>query len=216
MLNNLRHTAAVIVGANVAGFSITALLNTHKITDLFGVGSFVLATAFLSAKQLQLSLLDRSKLLDNRLFWINAGVILWGSRLALFLFNRILLIEEDHRLKKFFPVAGEGWLDSKRSNFPVNLAAFWSIQAAWGCICMLPVTFVNSIDLTKTPLLSLSNTAETISEGLGSRINVPASLRPFLTTLGLTLAWAPIIGIVAGRLYATRIQPSPLPLHHLL
>lgn len=37
---------------------------------------------------------------------------------------------EDQRLARFFPAKDEGWLDSARSLFPVNLAAFWTIQAS--------------------------------------------------------------------------------------
>lgn len=35
---------------------------------------------------------------------------------------------EDERLAAFFPEKGEGWLDSGKSMFPVNLAGFWTIQ----------------------------------------------------------------------------------------
>lgn len=35
---------------------------------------------------------------------------------------------EDERLALFFPDKDEGWLDTSRSFFPVNLAGFWTIQ----------------------------------------------------------------------------------------
>lgn len=38
---------------------------------------------------------------------------------------------EDERLANFFPSKEEGWLDSGRSFFPVNLAGFWTIQVRW-------------------------------------------------------------------------------------
>lgn len=46
------------------------------------------------------------------------GMILYGDCLS----------GEDERLAPFFPNKDEGWLDTSRSFFPVNLAGFWTIQ----------------------------------------------------------------------------------------
>ncbi|CAM9193513.1 unnamed protein product [Discosporangium mesarthrocarpum] len=49
----------------------------------------------------------------------------------------------DERFRNFFPEEGEGWLDAKRSFFPINLAGFWTIQAMWAWAVSLPVTMAN-------------------------------------------------------------------------
>ena len=35
---------------------------------------------------------------------------------------------EDERLSPYFPDKDEGWLDKRRSLFPVSLAGFWTVQ----------------------------------------------------------------------------------------
>lgn len=196
-LQTLKQTALVVGGANAVGFAITAAFKTHQITDLVGVGSFVLATINLSRHQLQGNPeLVLAQLLKNRLFWINAGVMIWGSRLASFLFKRILLIKEDYRLKKFFPQHGEGWFDAKKSNFPLNLAFFWSIQSAWGIICMLPVSIANSLPWQTSAALSLS-TANSVVSSIAAKL--PVIARPFAQAAASALPWLPVAGIVAGK-----------------
>eukprot|EP01031_Cornospumella_fuschlensis_P046653 gene46653-57137_t len=197
-IQSLQQTAIVVGGANAVGFAITAAFRTHQITDLVGVGSFVLATINLSRNQMHGSSdIVLGNLLRNRLFWINAGVMIWGSRLASFLFNRILLIKEDYRLKKFFPQHGEGWFDKKRSNFPVNLAFFWSIQSAWGIICMLPVSLANSLPWKSSAALSLSSvaTSQTVSNMLAK---LPVATKPAALAAVSALSWLPVAGLAAG------------------
>jgi steroid 5-alpha reductase family enzyme len=106
---------------------------------------------------------------DNaRVFLVNAGVVLWGSRLSTYLFHRVLKLGEDKRLHKFYRDKDEPYLDSKRSNFPLNLASFWVIQAAWGYVCMLPVTLLNSIP---------ANTGTAVASKLSLKWKGPISLR---------------------------------------
>jgi hypothetical protein len=48
----IKHTALVIGSSNLVGFGLTTVFETHKLTDLVGVGSFVLATASLAATEI--------------------------------------------------------------------------------------------------------------------------------------------------------------------
>jgi steroid 5-alpha reductase family enzyme len=151
VVTNLRHVGAVIGGCNAIGFLISAVFETHKITDLVGVGSFVAAAMSLTFRNAALvGGLGRQKVLsltvDNaRVFLVNAGVVLWGTRLSTYLFHRVLKLGEDTRLHAFYREKGESYLELKRSFYPVKLASFWTIQALWGYICMLPVTLLNSV-----------------------------------------------------------------------
>eukprot|EP01041_Mallomonas_annulata_P014942 gene14942-31730_t len=139
IVQNLKHVSAVIGACNLAGFTATALFETHKITDLVGVGAFVAATVSLQSRY------GRNPLTNLRLTLINGAVIAWGARLSGFLFYRVLKLGDDKRLESFFKAPGEGFLDSSKSFFPLKLASFWAIQSAWGIVCMLPVTLVNSL-----------------------------------------------------------------------
>lgn len=188
-ITNLRETALIVGGANLLGFSLTALTSTHKLTDLVGVGSFVLATARLTAQHpfLANGLTRESlgKVLNNRVLLVNALVMLWGSRLASYLFYRVNTVGEDHRLRKFYREEGEGWFDSAKSNFPVSLGGFWTAQALWGWFGTWPVTLLNSA----TPILTLS--LSEYAKGLAVTYALP-------TALATTLTWLPFAGMAAG------------------
>ena len=73
--------------------------------------------------------------------------VLWGIRLAGYLFHRVLCLGEDKRLHSFYRRPNEGFLDRKKAFFPLKLAGFWTIQAAWAFICLLPVTYLNSLSV---------------------------------------------------------------------
>jgi Protein of unknown function (DUF1295) len=176
--SNLKTVGSIIGSVNAVGFLISAGFETHKITDLCGVGAFVAAAAGLTvtnealaknklatigigklpliSKILKTSALSIPKftLGTARVFLANVGVIMWGSRLASYLFHRVLKLGEDKRLDSFYRQPGEGYFDTKGAFYPVKLAGFWTIQAAWGFLCMLPVTFLNSVPAS-SGLLSL-------------------------------------------------------------
>lgn len=136
--------AKVVGGLNGIGFAITSVFETHKITDLVGVGSFAASAAVLHKPDLLAT--------NPRAFALNTLVVAWSMRLSSFLFSRVLKTGEDLRLKKFFREKGEGYLDKAKSFFPIKLASFWGIQAAWGVLCMLPVAFVNRSPHTSTAM----------------------------------------------------------------
>ena len=82
--------------------------------------------------------------LSTPLFYLK---VLWGVRLAGYLFHRVLSLGEDKRLHSFYRRPNEGFLDPKKSFFPLKLAGFWLIQAAWAFVCLLPVTYLNSLSV---------------------------------------------------------------------
>ena len=128
-------TAAIVGGCNGIGYALTAAFETHKLTDLVGVGSFVMATADMITK------LPKDNL---RAVLVDANIMLWGVRLASYLFFRVLKVGHDKRLDTFFRSPGEGFLDPSKSMFPLKLLSFWVIQAIWGTVCLIPVTYLNN------------------------------------------------------------------------
>ena len=121
--SNLKHAGLVIGGCNFAGFAISAALETHKITDLVGVGSFVAAAVSLTLRNPTLytpvAITSSAKagllagffrvgkfhvsLNSARVLISNGLVILWGVRLSTYLFTRVLKLNEDKRLNKVHP-----------------------------------------------------------------------------------------------------------------
>jgi steroid 5-alpha reductase family enzyme len=130
--NPLLISAGVIWGANMLGFTATALTHSHKLTDLTGTGAFVLSVwATFGALRHQNGLIAPGKPLPLRPLLLAGAVSLWGMRLGGFLFSRILNSPEDNRLSEFFPKQGE---------LPIKLAGFWNVQACWAFFTLLPVT----------------------------------------------------------------------------
>eukprot|EP00455_Lapot_gusevi_P019376 TRINITY_DN2075_c0_g1_i4.p1 TRINITY_DN2075_c0_g1~~TRINITY_DN2075_c0_g1_i4.p1 ORF type:complete len:310 (-),score=57.45 TRINITY_DN2075_c0_g1_i4:114-1013(-) len=145
------------VGVNSLGFAISALTQTQKITDLCGVGSFVVASwaCFWYCVRTHLNSgasPNVASLLAKSSFWssfASLGLIsMWGVRLASFLFGRILATGHDDRLNPFYPQTGQGWFEAP-SFYPLKLAGFWSLQALWGIFTLLPF----SIGISKNLLL---------------------------------------------------------------
>jgi steroid 5-alpha reductase family enzyme len=146
-LSNLRTAASLIFGCNLFGYAATVAFETHKLTDLIGAGSFVVATVYLSYQNELHRNIILGEFQHKKLILVNIGVVLWGVRLSTFLFSRVLKVGEDKRLRKFFRKPGESYFDSNASFFPVRLATFWFIQSLWGILCLLPVIFLNSVPL---------------------------------------------------------------------
>jgi steroid 5-alpha reductase family enzyme len=182
--NILTQTALVVGSANFIGFLLSAGLQTHVVTDLIGVGSFVLATLRLSTLQKH-GQLWMTPLLDNRLLLLNSLIGLWGTRLAGYLFHRINFMKEDKRLEAFYPAPGEGYFDKSKSNFPVKLASFWGIQALWGFVAMLPVTLLNSA-----------------SDSLRT-VNSDASVKGLYTVLSLSHSAGQLFRLIPRSLYSS-------------
>lgn len=125
----LRLSALTVGAVNAVGFCVTAATHTHKVTDLAGTSAFVGSawatwTAAATAGRVPLVSWTRG-------FGVTAVVTAWGARLGGYLLSRVLKVGSDSRLDPFFPKPGE---------LPLKLAGFWTAQAAWGFVCMLPVT----------------------------------------------------------------------------
>lgn len=171
-LSNLKLVAGVVGGCNLVGYGLTALFETHKLTDLIGTGSFVVATYCLTRKNHLFEGLNQPA--NWRLKAINLGVMLWGTRLALYLFSRVLKLGHDERLNKFFRKPGESYFDKSASNFPIRLSYFWIIQSMWGFLLLLPVTFLNSVPLGTPSLTQAVSSA-----------SLPLKILTLIPTLGM-------------------------------
>jgi steroid 5-alpha reductase family enzyme len=130
--------------------------------------------------------------IDNliRVGIVNGIVILWGTRLALYLFSRVLTVGEDKRLRTFFREKDEPYFDTKRSFYPIKLSSFWIIQALWGFICMLPVTYLNS--LNHNPLKSNPRIINIISSLSSSFPSM------FIKIISRSFFYIPLIGATSG------------------
>ena len=97
-------TALLIVGgANVVGFSLTALIKSEVLVDLMGTGSIGLSAA-------AISLAGRQTL---RSTIGTAAICTWSARLSIFLAYRAYL-HGDARLQKFLPPKGQSWSEVGR------------------------------------------------------------------------------------------------------
>eukprot|EP01095_Lingulamoeba_sp_RSL-Kostka_P003894 TRINITY_DN15012_c0_g1_i1.p1 TRINITY_DN15012_c0_g1~~TRINITY_DN15012_c0_g1_i1.p1 ORF type:complete len:302 (+),score=55.47 TRINITY_DN15012_c0_g1_i1:138-1043(+) len=104
--------------------SITVVCRFDKLTDFAGGTNFVvnaLLTFFISATW------------HKRQWILTTFTVLWGLRLSLFLFYRILVWKTDKRF------------DEIRKNI-VKIIGFWTIQFLWVYIVGLPTMFVNASD----------------------------------------------------------------------
>jgi len=84
--------AKLVGGLNLSGYLATVALETHKLTDLIGVGSFGVAAGAMHSKALFRA--------NPRAFWMNTIVMVWSARLSTFLFSRVSKLGEDKRLRK--------------------------------------------------------------------------------------------------------------------
>ena len=157
MLDHIKHVGKIVGLVNLTGYTVSTVFETDKITDLFGVGSFGIASLSLANK---IGIFAHPLGKNLRLFAATSMITLWSGRLASFLFNRILNLGEDKRLQKFFrdKESNEGWFDKKKSNFPIRLASFWTIQFLWGNLTLLPFTLLASVASTQ-PIGIISYTA---------------------------------------------------------
>eukprot|EP00929_Paragymnodinium_shiwhaense_P102453 TRINITY_DN65648_c0_g1_i1.p1 TRINITY_DN65648_c0_g1~~TRINITY_DN65648_c0_g1_i1.p1 ORF type:complete len:356 (-),score=27.57 TRINITY_DN65648_c0_g1_i1:220-1287(-) len=106
-------TSAGVLGAfNALGFLISLATGSHLHLDLIGTGAFVFA-----------ALLSRGTGLASRVS--TAAVVLWGTRLAAFLFYRALQVQHDARLEVLLETASGAF-------------TFWLISFVWGFVCLLP------------------------------------------------------------------------------
>ena len=143
----LRLSASVIAAVNAAGFAVTAVTKSHKITDLCGTTAFV-ASAWATHAASSISTSSSSSFSSlllrptSRGFALACVVSAWGARLSAHLFTRVLRLGKDERLDFLFPGEGDPPLGGP-SVFPLKLAGFWAAQGAWAWVCLLPVTVLH-------------------------------------------------------------------------
>lgn len=102
-------------------FLFAALFQTDKLTDFtYGMTFVLVSLIFLTQGGL-----------GARELILNGSVIVWGLRLAAYLFIRILKIKRDERF------------DGRRENF-VRFAAFWILQGVVIWVVLLPVTILSA------------------------------------------------------------------------
>jgi len=106
---------SIIIGANLLGFGISLFTTSHAHVDLLGTGAFAVAA---------LPTLLNGKL-PLRVRLSSAAVLTWSTKLASFLFYRILHSGHDARLDDIL-------------SDPKNAAGFWIFSLAWGILCSLP------------------------------------------------------------------------------
>ncbi|RCI11951.1 hypothetical protein L249_4597 [Ophiocordyceps polyrhachis-furcata BCC 54312] len=122
-------TALVTIAYQLVFFSIAYTFKFDKLTDLAGGSNF----AVLAILTLSLSGHHHARQVVASLF-----LIIWAVRLSAFLFYRILRTGKDDRFDdkrdKFFPFLG-----------------FWIFQMIWVWTVSLPVTVLNSPNVTRFP-----------------------------------------------------------------
>ncbi|MCB1172653.1 MAG: DUF1295 domain-containing protein [Leptospiraceae bacterium] len=115
---NLLSSFLVILAIQMLCFAIAAVFKTDKLTDLSYGMTFVLLSAFYLLASSEAGILYQI---------LNWAVILWGMRLAIYLFIRILRIKHDHRF------------DGRREN-ALAFLNFWLLQTIAIWLIQLPLT----------------------------------------------------------------------------
>jgi steroid 5-alpha reductase family enzyme len=126
---NMFYGQAIIIGANVLGFLISLTTNSHLHVDLLGTGAFAVSALP--------TLLNKS--LPDRVRLSSAAVLTWSSKLAAFLFYRILQTGHDGRLDDILAQ-------------PLYAAGFWTFSMAWGILCTLPHSLGTTSSMPGSPL----------------------------------------------------------------
>ncbi|KAL7559391.1 hypothetical protein ACA910_008013 [Epithemia clementina (nom. ined.)] len=141
---------SIILGTNLVGFLISLLFrgaswNKHYHVDLLGSGAFALAAlpAYRQATRELNNVLRREEFMSDhpaqrgtfqaaqrrhnpqRLYYTSLAVVAWSTKLATYLFLRV--IEQ----------GGDARLDAIMAN-PSYCAGFWAFSALWGVVCGLP------------------------------------------------------------------------------
>ncbi|XP_072022755.1 uncharacterized protein [Amphiura filiformis] len=110
------------VGIQWAGFAVAAALKTEKFYDLAGSGTFL----FLAIQTLRWG---------NTFYFrqkVQTGMVAtWAVRLGLFLFTRVL------------HAGGDSRFDKVKGN-PKTFFIYWTIQALWVWLTLLPTMILNS------------------------------------------------------------------------
>lgn len=122
----LAQSALIFGAANTVGFGISVATNWHYHLDLIGTGVFTVAALAVGGRG------------DLRQSLSSAGVAVWASKLAGFLFYRALQTKRDNRLEETLSTA-------------TGAFGFWLISFLWGFIVSLPHTLAAGVPLNGRP-----------------------------------------------------------------
>eukprot|EP01080_Neovahlkampfia_damariscottae_P003088 gene3088-5258_t len=114
-------TAVITVFIQLVTYSIAVSFQFDTITDFSGGSNFILLAIF--------GIISRNTYFKRQII-ITTMVLIWGVRLALFLFIRVLKRGRDERFDKI------------RIN-PIRFLIFFIIQMIWVWVVSLPVTLMN-------------------------------------------------------------------------
>jgi steroid 5-alpha reductase family enzyme len=126
---NMFYGQAIIIGANVLGLLMSLTTNSHLHVDLLGTGAFAVSALP--------TLLNKS--LPDRVRLSSAAVFTWSSKLAAFLFYRILQTGHDGRLDDILA-------------HPLYATGFWTFSMAWGILCTLPHSLGTTSSMPGSPI----------------------------------------------------------------
>ena len=133
---NLLSSLLVVFAVQVFFFAFAALFKTDKLTDfVYGMTFVLMAGLFLARDDLSAAQIT-----------LCGAIVIWGLRLAAYLFLRILKIGHDERF------------DGRRENF-WRFAAFWFFQGIVIWVALLPVTFALSGEAWQPTALSYAGLA---------------------------------------------------------
>ena len=128
-MNNILSALFITLGIQAVFFLFAASFQTDKVTDLsYGLTFVILAIMFANASLFSIIL---------------AGmIVLWGARLAGYLFFRILKMKKDDRF------------DGIRENF-WRFAKFWTLQGIAIWVIMLPALIAMTGETAQPPTVSI-------------------------------------------------------------
>ena len=112
----------IIVGIQLVGYIVSAILRTEKFYDLSGAATYLTAII--------VSLLVRQDAPHPRQIIVSVLGIIWCLRLGIFLFQRVLRVED----KRFADL---------KTNI-VRFAVPWSLQIVWVFLTALPIYVANA------------------------------------------------------------------------
>jgi steroid 5-alpha reductase family enzyme len=121
-------TLLITIAYQLLFFSVAFTLKFDKLTDFAGGTNFILLSI--------LTLAFSGARANARNIIVSLFIILWGARLSAFLLFRILKTGKDDRF------------DDKRDSF-FKFLGFWVAQMVWVWTVSLPVTVLNSPNITQ-------------------------------------------------------------------
>lgn len=121
MNSHLVQMLGASLGINWVGWAVATFLHTEKFYDLTGSATFILISHFSHSRSIMTSRQNLSSYM----------VFAWACRLGTFLFMRVLKDGKDNRF-------------DKARDDPAMFFKFWTIQAIWVWVTLLPTLLLNT------------------------------------------------------------------------